>query len=105
MQKLIGNLNFMFIAILATGTILITQSAFKNSSKLDSNSYYFTGNSTSEMRDLTKWTASSGSGETCVGSDLPCLVVLQDGQTIANYLQDKSDTQIINGAKFRKQEN
>lgn len=105
MKKLLANLKFTFIAILATGVILITQSAFKSSPKQDSNSYYFTGNSTSEMADVNNWTASSDSGEECTGRDLPCLVVLEQGQTIDDYLHDKTDQEIISGASTRKAQN
>ncbi len=105
MKKLLANLKFTFIALLATGIILITQSAFKSSPKQDSNSYYFTGNSTAEMTNSNNWTASSGSDEECRGVDLPCLVVLADGQTINDYLNGKTDQEIIDGATTRKAQN
>lgn len=105
MKKLLANLKFTFIAILATGILLITQSAFKSSPNRDSNSYYFTGNSNSEMADSNNWVASSGSGEECRGIDLPCLVVLAEGQTINDYLNGKTDQEIIDGATTRKSQN
>lgn len=105
MKKLSVNLKFTFIALLATGVILITQSAFKSGQGQNSNSYYFTGNNTSEMRNLDKWDASSGSEEECTGENLPCLVVLGDGQTISDYLNGKTDQEIIDGAQSRKARN
>lgn len=105
MKKLLANLKFTFIALLATGMILITQSAFKSSQKQDSNSYYFTGNSTAEMRDFNKWSASTGTEEECTGESLPCLVIVPDGQTLEEYINNNTDSYIIRNASLRKAKN
>lgn len=63
--------------------------------------YQFNGNDMEDVYDLEFWAEVEGSGPSCGGDDLPCIVTVQSG-SLESWLSGKTQEQIRLQATSRK---
>ncbi|MBB6499146.1 hypothetical protein [Pedobacter cryoconitis] len=104
MNKFLKNvkvLSFIAVLLLMSG-LIFTQSAFKNH-KSDVVTYYFNGNSTSEMKEAAAWGPNQNPEYACTNklTTLPCHIEVPADQTLDDYLISHSNAQILAEAGSR----
>ncbi|ARS35803.1 hypothetical protein [Pontibacter actiniarum] len=64
--------------------------------------YQFNGESLDEVYDLNQWSQVSGGGPSCGGSAIPCVVTVQNQESLEDWLNARTPQQIRNEASSRK---
>ncbi|HEY0177745.1 MAG TPA: hypothetical protein VGC08_15285 [Pedobacter sp.] len=98
MKRLFKNVNtFGLLGMLVMGLLVFTQSAFKSDAKHLDSTYYFNGTDNSDIKTAADWGASLNTDKYSCDTfgDAPCQLNVPDGQTLQEYLDSHTESEIL----------